>query len=594
MQDMTRSQQARDNAAIDHQINTLLQSMSLAEKIGQMTQPEKNSISPQDVTDYAIGSVLSGGGGNPPENTAANWREMVVAYQQAALNTRTGIPLLYGSDGVHGHNNVVGAVIFPHNIGLGATRDADLVRRVGFVTGRELLATSVHWNFAPAVSVPQDIRWGRTYEGYSENTDLVCELGIAYMQGLRGAGVLESVKHFAADGGTTWGSTQQHEWINDNWQAANDVFSIDQGNAQIDEETLRRVHLAPYVEAVKADALNVMASFSSWNGQKMHAHHYLLTEVLKDELGFGGFVVSDWMAIDQINRDYYIAVVTAINAGVDMNMVPFDYKLFIETLTRAVEAGDVRMARIDDAVSRILRVKARLGLFENPFGEAALVADVGSAAHREVAREAVQKSLVLLKNEGDALPIANTTPRLLLAGRGADNIGMQCGGWTIEWQGKHGAITTGTSIREALEAVLPAGAVAYSETADFDGGADVGVVVVGENPYAEGYGDNNVLVLGAEDIAAIDRTRALCERLVIVLLSGRPLLITDVLDKADAFVAAWLPGTEGTGVADVLLGEVPFTGKLSHTWPRSASQIPLNMLQAHEAEPLFPFGFGLE
>ncbi len=593
MQAKPHSTVAFDLDAIDKHINPILQKMSLAEKIGQMTQAEKNSIRPQDVKDYAIGSVLSGGGGNPVPNDTAHWREMVMAYQQAALETQHGIPLVYGSDAVHGHNNVKGAVIFPHNIGLGATRDTDLVKRIAGITARELLATSVHWNFAPAVSVPQDIRWGRTYEGFSEDTDLVREMGVAYTQGLHESGVLASVKHYAADGGTTWGSTQQYEWVTDNWQAPSAGFHIDQGNAEIDEETFRRVHLQPYIDAVQAGALNIMTSFSSWNGVKMHAHDYLVTEVLKGELGFTGFVVSDWMAINQLDRDYYTAVVKSINAGVDMNMVPFDFKLFIETLSRAVEHGDVSMGRINNAVRRILRAKFWLGLFNSPFGDEGLVAEVGAAAHRETAREAVQKSLVLLKNENNTLPIAKTTARLLVAGRGADNIGMQCGGWSIDWQGGHGPITDGTSILDALRAELPADAVVHSTTGDFEEHAEIGVVVVGEDPYAEGIGDKNNLSLSAEDIAAIENTRAHCDQLVVVLLSGRPLLIADVLDKADAFVAAWLPGTEGTGVADVLLGNVPFTGKLAHTWPRNAEQIPLSALRDHDADPLFPFGFGL-
>ncbi len=593
MQGQTHSTPAFDRETIDNRVDALLGSMTLAEKIGQMTQAEKNSITPQEVTDYAIGSILSGGGGNPTPNNAARWREMVVAYQEAALESRLRIPLIYGSDAVHGHNNVGGAVIFPHNIGLGATRDAELVKRIAKITAKELLATSAHWNFAPAVSVPQDIRWGRTFEGYSEDTDLVTQLGVAYIEGLQEAGVLASVKHFVADGGASWGTTRTYDWIKDNWQAADDGFSIDQGDAQFDEETLRRVHLAPYIDAIRAGAQNVMVSFSSWNGQKMHAHEYLITTVLKGELGFDGFVVSDWMAINQLDPDYYACVVMAINAGLDMNMVPFDFKLFIETLTRAVEAGDVSIERIDDAVRRILRVKIGLGLFESPFGDEVLVTEVGSAAHRAIAREAVQKSAVLLKNENTTLPISRDTPRLLLAGRGADNIGMQCGGWSIEWQGGHGAIAEGTSIKDALTTAFPYGAIIFDEHGNFETDAPVGVVVVGEDPYAEGYGDNNDLVLSAEDVAAIETTRAHCERLVVVLLTGRPLIITEQLAKADAFVTAWLPGTEGAGVVDVLLGDVPFSGKLSFSWPLSADQIPLSALRAHDEAPCFPFGFGL-
>ncbi len=581
--------------SIDERVHQLLAQMTLAEKIGQMTQVEKNSITPQDVTDYAIGSVLSGGGGNPDPNTPATWRQMVVAYQQAALKTRHSIPLIYGSDAVHGHNNVKDATIFPHNVSLGATHDADLVRRVAQITARELLATSVHWNFAPAVSVPQDIRWGRAYEGFSEDTSLVQTLGVAYARGLQEATppVLASIKHFVADGGTSWGTTRSYEWIHGNWQAANDGFSIDQGDAQFDEETLRRVHLQPYVEAIKAGAQNIMTSFSSWNGEKMHAHKYLITDVLKGEYGFEGFIVSDWMAINQIDSDYYTCVVASINAGVDMNMVPFDFRLFITTLTQAVENGDVLMERIDDAVARILRVKLWLGLFDNPISDEALLDEVGSAAHRAVAREAVQKSLVLLKNQNNALPLSRSVEKVLLAGRGADNIGMQCGGWTIDWQGGMGDITTGTSVLNALQAELPDGAVLYSATADFNTRAEVGVVVVGEDPYAEGFGDNSGLVLSPEDIAAIEKTRAQCDRLIVVLLSGRPLIITEQIELADGFVAAWLPGTEGAGITDVLLGAVPFTGKLNHTWPRTLDQLPLSRLKADAQPPLFPFGFGL-
>ncbi|HEX2622696.1 MAG TPA: glycoside hydrolase family 3 protein, partial [Phototrophicaceae bacterium] len=362
----------------DTEVDLLLQQMTLAEKIGQMTQIEKNSIPTEDVTTYFIGSVLSGGGGNPTPNTPENWANMVRGFQEAALKTRLKIPLIYGSDGVHGHNNVRGAVIFPHNIGLGATRDADLVRRIAQVTARELLATNVHFDFAPAVTVPQDIRWGRTYEGYSEETAIVTELALAYMRGLQDDDprVLASIKHFVADGGTQWGSASTYEWLHGNWQAPGDGYSIDQGDARIDEATLRAIHLPPYKAAIEAGAQNVMVSFSSWQGLKMHAQRYLITDVLKGEFGFQGFVISDWQAVSQIDPSFMTSVVTAINAGLDMVMVPFDYKQFITTLTEAVQAGDVSMERIDDAVRRILRVKAWLGLFEQPFGREDLLSEV--------------------------------------------------------------------------------------------------------------------------------------------------------------------------------------------------------------------------
>ncbi|MBC7870239.1 MAG: glycoside hydrolase family 3 C-terminal domain-containing protein [Chitinophagaceae bacterium] len=580
------------------EIDELLQHMTLAEKIGQMTQVEKNSIAPEDVTTYFIGSILSGGGGNPDPNTPQNWANMVRSFQEAALKTRLKIPLIYGSDGVHGHNNVHGAVIFPHNIGLGATRDADLVRRIAEVTARELIATNVHFNFAPAVSVPQDIRWGRTYEGFSEDTAIVTELATAYMRGLQEEDprVLASIKHFAADGGTVWGSASTYEWLHGNWQAPGDGYSIDQGDALIDEVTLREIHLPPYQAAIAAGAQNVMVSFSSWQGLKMHAQRYLITDVLKDEFGFNGFVISDWQAVSQINVSYMTSVVTAINAGLDMVMVPFDYKQFITTLTEAVQAGDVSMERIDDAVRRILRVKAWVGLFEQPFGREDLLASVGSDEHRQVAREAVRKSLVLLKNEGKTLPLPKNA-HILVAGQGADDLGMQCGGWSIGWQGGRGAITVGTTILEGIhEAVQPEGQVRYDVEGLFkDSGesekAPLGIAVVGETPYAEGMGDNGSLYLSAEDQAMIARMRERCQKLIVILLSGRPLVITDTLEQVDAFIAGWLPGTEGQGIADVLFGDYPFTGKLSFSFPHSMNQVPLKALKEQTDGALFPLGY---
>lgn len=575
----------------------LVGEMTLAEKIGQMTQAEKNSITPEDVTEYFIGSVLSGGGGNPTPNSAAKWAEMVRSYHEAALKTRLAIPLIYGADAVHGHNNVDGATIFPHNVGLGATRDADLVERIAQITASEILSTGVHWDFAPAVSVPQDIRWGRAYEGYSEDTSIVLELGPAYVRGLQNGNVrtLASVKHYLADGGTQWGSTRVSDWLQGNWQAPGDSYKIDQGSTEVDEATLRAVHLPPYKAAIEAGALNIMVSFSSYKGVKMHAHRYLLTDVLRGELGFNGFLISDWMAVSQIDRDYNTSVITSINAGVDMVMVPYEYKLFIETLTRAVEEGHVSMERIDQAVLNILRAKAWLGLFENPFGRDELQAELGSAGHREVAREAVRKSLVLLKNENNTLPLPKDEV-ILVAGKGAEDIGMQCGGWSITWQGEHGETTIGTSLLHGIRHTTQgSGEVSYSIDGSFDGGekAPIGIVVVGESPYAEGLGDKGDLSLSVEDKETFRRMRQMCDKLVVVVLSGRPLIITDIVEQADAVVAAWLPGTEGQGVADVLFGDYPFVGRLSFSWPRSMKQVPLSALRESPEGPLFPLGYGL-
>lgn len=581
--------------AIEARVSELLGQMTLAEKIGQMTQVEKNSISPKDVAIYFIGSILSGGGGNPDPNTVTAWRKMVQAYMYAAHDTRLGVPLIYGVDAVHGHSNVHGAVIFPHNIGLGATRDADLVERIGAATATAMLATNVHWNFAPAVSVPQDIRWGRSYEGYSENTDLVTELGVAYIHGMQtacdnGEWVLASVKHFAADGGTAWDSRNAiANYPTANWQQANENWRIDQGDARMDEATLRRVHLAPYQAAIEAGARNIMVSFSSWNGLKMHAHTYLLTDVLKGEWDFDGFLVSDWMAVDQLSVNFYEAVVMAINAGLDMIMIPYDYRRFIETLTRAVEDGDVPLARIDDAVTRILRVKAELGLFENDITDEVSLETFGGEAHRALAREAVQKSAVLLKHENNALPLSGS---VAVVGAAADDIGLACGGWTIEWQGGFGAITEGSTLLDGLRDALGDDLIVALD-GNLTGSVETAVVVVAETPYAEGEGDRDDLTLSDADTALIEAARAKCDKLVLVVYSGRPLIITHVVEGCDAVVAAFLPGSEANALADVLTGAVPFTGKLSFSWLRDTSQLPLSALAASKDGPLYPFGHGL-
>jgi beta-glucosidase len=586
--------------SIEERVEILLAQMTLEEKIGQMTLVEKNSISADAVARFFIGGVLSGGGGYPFPNTPEAWAEMVGEYQDAALSTRLGIPMIYGIDAVHGHNNVEGAVIFPHNIGLGATRNPELVEQIGRITAQEMIATGIYWDYAPVVAVPQDIRWGRAYEGYSENTDLVIELSTAFLRGLQGdvlsdpGSVLGTPKHFVGDGGAVW-STSPFGPSN-----------IDRGVTDVDEDTLRAIHLPPYAAAIEAGARSIMISYSSWGGLNMHAQQYLITDVLKGELGFDGFAVSDWEAIDQITSDYYEAVVTSINAGVDMNMVPQAYTRYIEVMLRAVENGDISMERIDDAVRRILRVKLEMGLFEHPFGDEALLAEVGSEQHRAVAREAVSQSLVLLKNENDTLPIAPDTPTIFIGGSAVDDIGMQSGGWTIEWQGQIGDITPGTTIRDGIEAaVSDTTELHYNRFGRFvdvmdEGGnpviADVGIIVIGEMPYAEWQGDNASLALADADVTAIENMREQSEKLVVILISGRPMIITDQLPLADAFVAAWLPGTEGQGVADVLFGSVPFTGRLSYTWPRSVDQLPFdfdNFATEGDDAPLFSFDYGL-
>lgn len=577
-------------AAIATRVDDLLQRMTLAEKIGQMTLIEKNSLTPDQVRELFIGGVLSGGGGYPStENSPAAWAEMVNSFQRAALSTRLGIPLIYGADGVHGHNNLYGAVIFPHNIGLGAANDPALVEQIGRATAIEMAATGVFWNYAPGVMAPQDVRWGRTYEGYAERPDHVATLAAAFLRGLQAPDiaapnrVIGTPKHYLGDGGTAWGSSTTEN------------YQLDQGETMGDEATLRAVHLPPYRAVIAAGAQVIMASYSSWNGQKMHASSYWLTEVLKGELGFSGFVVSDWAAIDQIDPDYERAVITAINAGIDMNMVPYDPQRFIATLTRAVESGAVSEERINDAVRRILAVKFAMGLFEQPFAQTDLIAQIGSAAHRELARAAVAESLVLLKNEQNLLPLPKDIGQLYIGGQAANDLGIQAGGWTIEWQGRVGSSIPGTTILAGIQAaVSPQTVVEYNEHGRFTGdpgAADaVCIAVVGELPYAEGRGDSASLSLPPGEQRVLRRMEAACARLVVVLVAGRPLMITDDLPKWDALVAAWLPGSEGAGVADVLFGDRPFRGRLPVTWPRSLDQLPLG---SGNGDPLFPYGFGL-
>ncbi len=587
---------------VEARVEDLLSRMTLAEKIGQMTQVEKNSIQPGNVTAYFIGSVLSGGDGQPKPNTPQNWAAMVDAYQRAAAQTRLAIPLLYGVDAVHGMAALKGATIFPQAIGLGATGDPDLVQRVGRATAEQMVAVGIRWNFAPVVAVPQDIRWGRTYESFSEDTALVSQLGAAYLRGLQEAdgkpalsgssAVLATPKHYLGDGGTTFGSSHA--------SVMNVKYLLDQGDVRVDEATLRRLYLPPYKAAVDAGAMSIMISFSSFQGTKMHGNKYLVTDVLKGELGFQGFVVSDWQGIDQLPGDYHSDIVTAINAGLDMIMVPSDYKTFIAELTKAVQAGQVPQARVDDAVRRILAVKFRLGLFDRPAADPSLLAKIADDAKRALGREAVRKSLVLLKNEGAALPLRKDVPQILVAGAAADDTGSAAGGWSLSWQGAAGKEIPGTTLLAAVKQTVAAGTQvafdAQGEFRDVSGRAPACIVAVGEMPYAEGVGDRADLALSSADRSLLERMRDKCDKLVVVLISGRPLILTEQLGQMDALVAAWLPGTELLGITDALFGDQPFTGKLPYTWPRSMDQLPFDLakLGSGDKGPLFPFGYGLD
>jgi beta-glucosidase len=584
---------------VEDRVEDLLRQMTLQEKIGQMIQVSKNGVRPGDVAEYFIGSILSPGGGSPINNSVEGWREMVTAFQDEALSTRLEIPLLYGVDAVHGHGNLLGATIFPHQIGLGATRNPELVRQIGQATAEEILATGIHWNFAPVLAAAQDIRWGRTYEAYSEDPALVDQLGAAYLQGLQTLPedytpaqdqkifVLATPKHFLGDGGTTWGTSET------------EGYHIDQGDMLLDELAVRNLFLEPYQTAVDLGAMSVMPSYSSWNGVKMHAQQYWLTDVLKEELGFGGLIISDYNALIQIDEDYYTAVVTGINAGVDMNMISSDFKGLISIMEKAVANGDISEDRIDDAVRRILTVKFMLGLFDRPYAGPQFVDQVGSEEHRQLARQAVRESLVLLKNDQQVLPLDKNAALIHVAGMKADSIGVQSGGWTITWQGIMGNLQPGTTILEAIqESVSADTSVEYSSKGSFESSAEYGVVVVGETPYAEGAGDKDELRLSESDIKVIQNARETSEYLIVVILSGRPLIISEQVQMADAWVAAWLPGTEGSGITDVLFGDYPFTGKLPFTWPRSNEQLPMNIHNLTENAqgcdaPLFPFGYGL-
>ncbi len=599
-------------ADIKQQVKELLAQMSLEQKVGQMTQTERLSITPAQVREYHIGSVLSGGGSVPGENLPKDWVEMNDAYWAASTQkdeAHLGIPIVYGVDAIHGHNNVLGATIFPHNIGLGAAHDPELIECIARATATEILSTGVEWTFAPTLAVAQDLRWGRTYESFSENPDLVKSYADHFVKGMQAElgdnSVIACLKHWVGDGGTTYG--------------------IDQGETTLSEDELRKTHMEVYKPALAAGVLTVMASFNSWNGDKCHSHRYLLTDVLKHELGFEGFIISDWDGIDYLSPSYFEAVGMGVNAGIDMFMVSVEWKPFIAHLIRHVKEGTVPMERIDDAVSRILYVKLKYGLFEKPRPaqrKYSVNPQFGVSAHREIAREAVRKSLVLLKNEQQLLPLSKEK-KILVAGKNAHNRGHLCGGFTVAWQGvtNNQDIVGGTSIWEGIKQVAPQAMLSADGT-----GAEanpnlheVGIVVIGETPYAEGEGDirtgDHVIVemgsrikgsmkvlkpyghtvelnaLHPEDLQAIENFTQKGIPVVVVMISGRPLVTNKEMNAADAFVAAWLPGSEGNGIADVLFGDYDFQGKLSFSWPKSVE--PYLGVIDRTATPLFPLGYGL-
>ncbi|MEU2926557.1 glycoside hydrolase family 3 N-terminal domain-containing protein [Streptomyces sp. NPDC007251] len=582
---------------VKKRVADLLSRMSLQEKAGQMTQAERGAVGGgADVAVYSLGSLLSGGGSTPTPNTPEAWAKMIDGFQLRAQATRFQVPLIYGVDAVHGHNNLAGATIMPHNIGIGASRDPQLAQDTGSVTAAEVRATGIPWDFAPCLCVSRDERWGRSYESFGEDPALVQSME-TMIQGLQGSAdgrdlsrndkVLATAKHFVGDGGTAYGSS------------TTGTYTIDQGVTTVTRQQLEDIHLAPYQTAVQRGIGTVMPSYSSLDivgdgkgAVKMHARGDMINGVLKDRMGFGGFVISDWNAIDQLPGDYAAHVRTAVNAGVDMMMVPNSYKDFSSTLADEVKAGRISEKRIDDAVSRILTQKFKLGLFEHPYADTSGAAAIGSPAHRAVARRAAAESQVLLKNSGGLLPLKKSE-KVYVAGSNADDLGNQTGGWTITWQGASGTHTQGTTILQGMRDA--GGNVTYSKDASAStDGYDVGVVVVGETPYAEGVGDvgnGHSLQLSAADQAAVDKVCA-AMKCAVLIVSGRPQLIGDRLGDIDALVASWLPGTEGEGVADVLYGKRPFTGQLPVTWPKSESQLPINVGDA-SYDPQFPYGWGL-
>jgi len=577
--------------------------MTLPEKEGQMTQVEKNAFtqagnSVTDIATYFIGSVLSGGGGGPngAGGTASQWADMVDNFQSYALTTRLGIPLLYGADAVHGHNNVYGATLFPHNIGMGATHDTALITQAAQVTRDEVLGTGVRWTFAPCVCTPQDIRWGRTYEGFGEVPSDSAADGAAAIVGFQGpngtlgpTNILATAKHYIGDGHTAWGTGSPY---------------LNEGDARVSEPVLDAIDFPPYQSAVTNKVGSVMVSYSSWNGLKDHANQYLIATKLKGtgtdsngvaNLGFQGFVVSDWQAIDQISSDYHYDVRTAINAGLDMIMVPDAYKTFISTLDAEIKAGNIPMARIDDAVTRILTAKFAAGLFAQPYTDRSYTATVGSAAHRAVARQAERESLVLLKNSG-VLPLSKTgSYTLVVGGDHANNLGYQLGGWSISWQGGSGTTTVGTTLWQAIQQAGLSSSVKLNFVGTQTKGhyrGDVGIVAIGERPYAEGNGDTNTLALSGTAATEVSDICSRVTKCVVLLFSGRPMIINTQLNQSAAFVAAWIGSTEGAGITDVLFGDYGFSGKLTYTWPSSVAQEPCNQNNGCTGA-LFPYGFGI-
>ncbi len=579
---------------VETRVEDLLARMTLEEKIGQMALVDKNSLGEiEDISKYYLGGILSGAGAKPETNTADGWLEMISEMKGQASKSRLGIPILYGVDANHGHSNVLGATVFPHAIGLGASGDAELVRQIATITSDELSATGINWSYSPSLDAPKDMRWGRVYEAFSDNPELVGELGSAFITGTQtpkpdNTYVMASAKHYLATGAMEWDQSNHKK------------FKIDQGKTIVDESKLTNEYLPPYKKAVEVGVASIMVGLNQWGEERIIDSKYLLTDKLKGELEFKGFLVSDWYGVYEYSRtNKYDANIKTINAGLDMAMLPYDYKLFLKDVRKAVKNGKISQSRIDDAVGRILYQKFKAGLFDTQLSSTNTEI-VGSEKHRQVARKAVASSAVLLKNKDSLLPLPKDTAHVLVAGSGADNVGRQSGAWTVEWQGVDGNwMPGGTSILQGIRDVVEGNStVDYEKDAMFDSNyakADVGIAIVSEKPYAEGWGDNDSPEISAEDLEVIERLKKSSNKVIVIIISGRPLFITDQLPTWDATVAVWLPGSEGAGVADVLFGNTPFTAKLPITWPANINQVPVSSdgRTKDGSRPLFERGFGL-
>lgn len=594
------------NKVIQQKVDKLLSKMTIEQKIGQMTQAERMTCTPDQARQFHIGSILSSAGSSPENNSPEGWVAMNEAYWQASTkvdHSHLGIPILYGLDAVHGNNNVLGATVFPHNIGLGAANDIKLLQKIARTTAKEVLATGVDWSFAPNLAIASDYHWGRTYESYAAKPKPVVKFSAEMVKGFQGDlsenHIIACAKHWVGDGAAKYG--------------------IDHGDALLTWEEMQKIHIPPFIKAINEGVLTIMVSFSSWNGEKCHGHKYLLTDILKEKLGFEGIVISDMQGIDYLSDDFYLAVAMGVNAGIDMFMVPRNWSMFIDNLLSHVQLGTVPISRINEAVKRILTVKFAFGLFDKPSPanrKWSNHSSFGSTQHREIAREAVQKSLVLLKNEQKILPL-DKHAKILVAGKNADNLGHQCGGFTINWQGVSGNdnIKGGTSIWQGIAALTKHASLSHSNGNDADPKLhDLAVVVIGETPYSEGLGDirgddKKVIESGTningqvkmieayghslelsefhpEDIQVIQNIADKGIPVVTILISGRPLIIDNEMNLSSAVVAAWLPGSEGLGVADVLFGDKNFQGKLAFSWPQKAKN--------GNKKPLFPYGYGLK